>query len=123
VDLNPGSLVPSGDTLAAALNRGEGSVFAGFEGDFLIEARLEEGEIRLSVNLGGSYKPTRPEAEVLLQALEQRVHRLSAGSESFSAAVSGLTVVAELYVFSGPMDFPVAERAGGQTRWFVDLEN
>ncbi|HAP43625.1 MAG TPA: hypothetical protein DD477_10025 [Spirochaetaceae bacterium] len=87
-----------------------------------VEAVLAEGSLRFCHNLGGFHCPSRAEAVAQLAALRAYYQRLQAASDEFRALAAGRRFSAELYVFSGQMDFPVATQTEAGTVWQVALD-
>lgn len=119
----PQDIPSEADRLARELSAREDPSSLGIVQDHFVEARAESDGLAVSCNLGGGPPPSRREAGALLDAMADRVAELAAASEAFAALAAPGTSL-ELYVFSGPMDFPVARRVLGQeTLWLYPLDD
>jgi hypothetical protein len=110
------------DGLVASLEASSYAVNAGAAQGLALEAYREGALVVLSHNLGSSRKPSRLEAAGMLESILRYGASLAAKSAAFGAYLGGKALVAELYVFSGHMDFKVARLHDGRLEFYVELE-
>jgi hypothetical protein len=87
-----------------------------------IEATVDDRRIAFHHNLGGFNVPTREQATEKIRVLQEYYHKLRDASAAFRAFSDGRIFEAELYVFSGQMDFPIAVSRDDCITWKTELE-
>ncbi len=108
-------------TLAVLLESGSGAVYLGTWAGLAVLAEVRPEDFVLIHPLSATGpRPTQQEVASMLDDLEACGRALQALPE-LAAVLTGLSLKVQVEVRSGPMDFIVAERQGGQEAWHVDL--
>lgn len=97
-------------------------VTIGTVGGTAVEATLHEAKLTFHHRLDAFARPTRQEALALLTTLSDCYAALCESSAVFQEFVGDRTFEAELYVFSGQMDFTVATLDDHGITWHVNLD-
>jgi hypothetical protein len=100
---------------------GGGPFYAATYRGLRIEARVDGDELVLAHNLGGAGPPTRARAFALIGEIRAFCAEAIGRSAGFAKLARERRVRVELYVFSGHMDFPVADATESGTRFYVEL--
>lgn len=87
-----------------------------------VEGASKEDEVIFYHRLDAFSRPTQQEAHALLLRLKDFYTKLHHASPHFREFVADRQFRAELYVFSGQMDFTVATLDAHRVIWHVDLE-
>ena len=106
------------DDLAIWLSLGESRASAGCTpSGMFVDATMSDATIFFFHNLS-TRAPTKAEALAMFAELKLWMEQLRDASEAFDALCAVRAARWELYVFSGPMDFTVAEWDGqGEVVW------
>jgi hypothetical protein len=88
-----------------------------------VEATMNEAKVTFHYRLDAFHRPTRQEALAILTRLHDCFAGLCRSSAVFREFVGDRKFEAELYVFSGQMDFTVATMDARGVTWRVALDD
>lgn len=86
-----------------------------------LQAWRDPEKVCFDYNLGGSFVPTKKEAEEMLAKMQRHVDKLCAASPELVAFIDNRRIEISLIVFSGQMDFAVAKLVNNEITWLVNL--
>ena len=86
-----------------------------------VEATIDDEKLMFHHRLDAFARPSKPQALAILTKLNAYYAELHESSELFRAFIGSRRFAAELYVFSGQMDFSVATLDQNGVQWHVDL--
>ncbi|MAT96612.1 MAG: hypothetical protein CL608_05665 [Anaerolineaceae bacterium] len=86
-----------------------------------VEATIDEAKLVFRYRLDAFSRPSKQQAVALLAKLNAYYTELHNTSEQFRTFIGSRQFTAELYVFSGHMDFSVATMDQNGVQWHVNL--
>ena len=113
----------SGEEIIKLLQSTQFMVTLGTVDGIDVEATMTEAKVTFYHRLDAFSRPTRQEALSILSRLSDYFAALCESSAVFREFVGDRTFAAELYVFSGQMDFSVATLADSGITWHVTLHD
>jgi hypothetical protein len=88
-----------------------------------VEATINDEKLMFHHRLDAFARPSKQQALAMLTNLKAYYAELYESSELFRAFIGRRNFAAELYVFSGQMDFSVATMSKNGISWHVELED
>lgn len=113
----------SGEEIIKLLQSTQFMVMLGTVDGIDVEATINKAKVTFYHRLDAFSRPTRQEALSVLSRLSDCYAALCESSAVFREFVGDRTFEAELYVFSGQMDFTVATMADSGITWHVALDD
>jgi hypothetical protein len=110
----------------AVIKRLESSVFMvtlGTLEGIEVEATIDDEKLMFHHRLDAFARPSKQQALAILAKLNAYYAELHESSERFRIFIGSRRFEAELYVFSGQMDFSVATMSKNGILWHVDLDD